>query len=71
MLLLEEAQARALAARLPGEPWRVTKVDERMQNRSPYPPFITSTLQQEASRKLGLPARQRPPSPRPGDSHLG
>ncbi|WP_456426880.1 type I DNA topoisomerase [Rhodocaloribacter sp.] len=58
VLLLEEAEARELARRLPGEPWRVTKVDTRDVTRSPYAPFITSTLQQEASRKLGLSARQ-------------
>jgi DNA topoisomerase-1 len=32
---------------------RVTKVGTRKQSRSPAPPFTTSTLQQEASRKLG------------------
>ncbi len=58
VLLLEEEEARALAERLPGAPWRVTKVDTRDVSRSPYAPFITSTLQQEASRKLGLSARQ-------------
>ncbi len=58
VLLLEEPEARELAKRLPGEPWRVTKVDTRDVTRSPYAPFITSTLQQEASRKLGLSARQ-------------
>src|SRR6185436_5029218 len=33
---------------------RVTKVATRKQSRSPAPPFTTSTLQQEASRKLGV-----------------
>jgi DNA topoisomerase-1 len=33
---------------------RVTKVGTRKQSRSPAPPFTTSTLQQEASRKLGF-----------------
>jgi DNA topoisomerase-1 len=33
---------------------RVTKVATRKQSRSPAPPFTTSTLQQEASRKLGF-----------------
>ena len=58
ILLMGEAEARALAAQLPNEPWRVSKVDVRQAKRSPAPPFITSTLQQEASRKLGLSARQ-------------
>ena len=58
ILLLGEDEARALAQRLPHEPWRVTKVDVRQAKRSPAPPFITSTLQQEASRKLGLGAQK-------------
>ena len=32
----------------------VSKVEKKQQNRNPAPPFITSTLQQEASRKLGF-----------------
>ena len=58
VLLLGEKDARALAKRLPKKPWRVAKVEERTQTRSPAPPFITSTLQQEASRKLNLSAKQ-------------
>ena len=57
VLLMGEAQARDLSERLPNEPWRVVKVEERMATRSPSAPFTTSTLQQEASRKLGLSAR--------------
>ena len=37
--------------------WVVTDVEERSTERSPSPPFTTSTLQQEANRKLGLSAR--------------
>lgn len=58
ILLLGEDAARSLARRLPHEPWRVTKVEVRQATRSPAPPFITSTLQQEASRKLGLTAQR-------------
>lgn len=58
LLLLGEKEARDLAKRLPTEPWRVAEVEEKQQKRSPAAPFITSTLQQEASRKLGLSARQ-------------
>jgi len=58
VLLIGEAQARELAARLPNAPWKVVNINERTQKRTPYPPFITSTLQQEASRKLNLPAKQ-------------
>ena len=36
--------------------FRVEEVDTRPQKRNPYPPFTTSTLQQEAARKLGFSA---------------
>ncbi|MGK7904847.1 MAG: type I DNA topoisomerase [Hormoscilla sp.] len=55
--LLNEADAKELQARLSGKTWRVSSVDERPVTRSPSPPFTTSTLQQEANRKLGLSAR--------------
>jgi DNA topoisomerase-1 len=58
VVLLNEAQAKALAQRLKDGSWRVTDVNERDQMRSPAPPFTTSTLQQEANRKLGLSSRQ-------------
>ncbi|MGM0737882.1 MAG: type I DNA topoisomerase, partial [Bacteroidota bacterium] len=37
--------------------WSVTSVEVKSQKRSPAPPFITSTLQQEANRKFGFSAR--------------
>lgn len=37
---------------------KVIKVDKRKRKRNPAPPFITSTLQQEASRKLGFTAQR-------------
>ncbi|MEP0546212.1 MAG: type I DNA topoisomerase [Rhodothermales bacterium] len=55
--VLEEAQAKDLADRLPSEPWRVASVESKVITRRPAPPFITSTMQQEANRKLGLSAR--------------
>lgn len=57
LILLDEAAARALVDRLQGGEWRVTEVTEREQTRTPAPPFTTSTLQQEANRKLGLAAQ--------------
>ncbi len=47
--------ARAKAA-VEGAVFRVEEVDTRPQKRHPYPPFTTSTLQQEAARKLGFSA---------------
>ncbi len=58
VVLLNEAQARALAERLAKARWVVQSLTVRDQTRSPAPPFTTSTLQQEANRKLGLSARQ-------------
>lgn len=58
VVLLDEQQARALRDHLIKGQWQVTDVSERDQVRSPAPPFTTSTLQQEANRKLGLSAQQ-------------
>ena len=56
VVLLDEAAARALVARLDGRPFRVVSVESRLTTERPRAPFITSTLQQEASRKLGFSA---------------
>jgi len=58
VLLLDEGQARALRDRLLPADWRVTDLSERSQIRKPPPPFTTSTLQQEANRKLRLSSKQ-------------
>jgi DNA topoisomerase I len=55
--LLNEAEAVALRQRLMDKPWTVTAIEERPVTRKPSPPFTTSTLQQEANRKLRLAAR--------------
>ncbi len=52
VLVLDEPGARELAADLEGAAFAVTSVTERPFRRSPAAPFITSTLQQEAGRKL-------------------
>jgi DNA topoisomerase-1 len=52
VVVLDEESARALAAELEGRPFAVRKVDEKPYTRRPAAPFRTSTLQQEASRKL-------------------
>ncbi|MGK5680386.1 type I DNA topoisomerase [Actinoplanes sp. URMC 104] len=55
---LDEAGARGLAARLEGQAFTVTRVEEKPYRRRPYAPFITSTLQQEAARKLRMSSAQ-------------
>lgn len=53
-----EAEAKEILNHLEGATWTVAKVEKRDRRRNPAPPFITSRLQQEASRKLGYsPAR--------------
>ena len=54
VLLLDEDGARTLAAQLQGGAATVSSVEEKPYTRKPYPPFMTSTLQQEAGRKLGF-----------------
>ncbi|MFC7988897.1 type I DNA topoisomerase [Streptomyces pilosus] len=56
-LHLDEANARALAAALDGTRFAVRSVESKPYRRSPYAPFRTTTLQQEASRKLGFGAK--------------
>jgi len=54
-----EAKARAAAdAILRASGFTVAEIDSRQVRRNPFPPFTTSTLQQEASRKLGLSANR-------------
>jgi DNA topoisomerase-1 len=55
--LLNEAEARELQERLTDKTWTVTELEERPVTRKPAAPFTTSTLQQEANRKLRLSAR--------------
>jgi DNA topoisomerase-1 len=52
VVVLDEAQARALAAGLVGQALVVSSMTHKPYRRSPRAPFITSTLQQEAGRKL-------------------
>jgi DNA topoisomerase I len=54
--VLDEAQATALAGALETAEFSVTSVEQKPFRRSPSAPFITSTLQQEAGRKLGFTA---------------
>ncbi|WP_392964656.1 type I DNA topoisomerase [Streptomyces sp. LN245] len=56
-LHLDETNARALAAALQDTNFAVRSVESKPYRRSPYAPFRTTTLQQEASRKLGFGAK--------------
>ncbi|MBD2289794.1 type I DNA topoisomerase [Microcystis wesenbergii FACHB-1317] len=55
--LLDQATAAALKERIQDKIWRVSHTEEKPTTRKPSPPFTTSTLQQEANRKLGISAR--------------
>ncbi|MFE8940001.1 type I DNA topoisomerase [Streptomyces sp. NPDC007872] len=57
VLHLDEQNARALAAALADTAFAVRSVESKPYRRSPYAPFRTTTLQQEASRKLGFGAK--------------
>jgi DNA topoisomerase-1 len=52
VLVLDEAAATALASGVRGAQLAVSSVEQKPYTRKPYPPFMTSTLQQEAGRKL-------------------
>jgi DNA topoisomerase I len=54
----DEKTARDIARRLAGRSWKVATVERKQTSRNPHPPFTTSTLQQEASRKLSMAATQ-------------
>ena len=51
-VVVDKQKAHALADALGTAPMRVTAVEEKPYSRKPYAPFMTSTLQQEAGRKL-------------------
>ncbi len=53
-----EAQALAILAELESNRFQVSNLEKKERKRNPAPPFTTSTLQQEASRKLGFSARK-------------
>lgn len=50
-----EEEARAFLESLAGATFRIGEVESKEVSRSPAPPFMTSTLQQEAARKFGFP----------------
>ncbi|HZI17060.1 MAG TPA: type I DNA topoisomerase [Pyrinomonadaceae bacterium] len=58
ILIGDEGQAAAIVAEAERERFTVSEVSTKERRRNPVPPFITSKLQQEASRKLGFPVKK-------------
>jgi DNA topoisomerase-1 len=56
--LKTEAEATAAVAAIKAQNFKIDSVEAKPHKRHPAPPFITSTLQQEASRKLGFGAKR-------------
>jgi len=54
--IANESQAKEICQDLSGKEFRVSKVTRKTKKRNPLPPFNTSTLQQEASRRFGFSA---------------
>ena len=53
-----EAAAQALIEALAGAQWQVDNVSQARRTRNPYPPYMTSTLQRDASARLHWPAKK-------------
>ncbi len=58
LAIQSEARAHAAEDKIEGAQFHVGEVERKQARRHPYPPFTTSTLQQEASRKLGFGAKR-------------
>ena len=54
----DEATATAIKAAIEKQSFCIASVEKKAAKRNPYPPFTTSTLQMDASRKLGFSAKQ-------------
>jgi DNA topoisomerase-1 len=57
-LLSTESDAKAVLRDLGGKPFQVSEVKRRERRKNPFPPFTTSTLQQEAAKRLRFGARR-------------
>ncbi len=53
-----QEQVVEVVGQLKNKSYKVKEIEKKQQRRNPYPPFITSSLQQEASRKLGFGAKK-------------
>jgi len=58
LLALDKTKSKSLAESFLNSDWKVTKVEQKPAKQNPYPPFITSTLQQEGVRKLKMSSQQ-------------
>lgn len=58
LIVLDEKMSELLITGIDEKSWTVSDVEEKPVTRRPYAPFITSTLQQESNRKLGLSSRE-------------
>ncbi|MGD9801974.1 MAG: type I DNA topoisomerase [Hyphomicrobiaceae bacterium] len=58
LAIKDGASATAIRAAVEGRPFTVRSVEKQARKRNPYPPFSTSTLQMDASRRLGFSAKQ-------------
>ena len=56
-LITSEDEARRISDEIKGAAFKISNVEKKKRRRNPAPPFITSTLQQEAARKLGYTAK--------------
>ncbi len=57
-VLKNEKAAKTVVTAVKGKPFVVTEVTRKQRRKRPAPPFITSTLQQEASKRLGFSSRR-------------
>lgn len=57
-LVLDQKQTQEILKKVEKSPFKVMEVEEKPVSRKPAAPFITSTLQQESNRKLGLGSRE-------------
>lgn len=58
LMILDETAAKNILSEIKSKAWNVTEVEEKPVTRRPNAPFITSTLQQDSNRKLGLSSRE-------------
>ncbi len=58
LAIKNEAEAKKILGNLENSKWQVATIDSKKIQKYPSPPFVTSTLQQEAVKKLGFSAKQ-------------